>query len=188
DDATQQEIREDELYRAIERDFRPFDYTTAAYEKLTDGLSEEAQSTSAPNNKPHATVTNEANPAALEASQRQVASRGSSKKQGRSSRPASPAALQQNNYVSRPVARSNNRVASSSGGVQVTLDGSGSWSELARQDATLPADAGAGAGSSKHEGSGGMFGFLKSKRGRNHSPKPRERGVLGKEGARVVIS
>lgn len=33
-----------------------------------------------------------------------------------------------------------------------------------------------------------MFGFLKSKKGRNNSPKPKERGVLGKEGARVVIS
>lgn len=33
DDATQKEIREDELYRTIERDFRPFDYTLAAFEK-----------------------------------------------------------------------------------------------------------------------------------------------------------
>lgn len=71
--------------------------------------------------------------------------------------------------------------------MQVTLDGSGSWSELARQDATLPADADM-AVKLKSEGSGGMFGFLRSKRGRNSSPKPRERGVLGKEGARVVIS
>ena len=33
DDATQKEIREEELYRTIERDFRPFDYTLAAYER-----------------------------------------------------------------------------------------------------------------------------------------------------------
>lgn len=33
EDATKQEIREDELYRMIERDFRPFDYTLAAYAK-----------------------------------------------------------------------------------------------------------------------------------------------------------
>lgn len=33
EDATQQEIREDELYRMIEADFRPFDYTVAAYKK-----------------------------------------------------------------------------------------------------------------------------------------------------------
>src|ERR1700712_893130 len=33
DDATEKEIREEELYRMIETDFRPFDYTIAAYKK-----------------------------------------------------------------------------------------------------------------------------------------------------------
>jgi serine/threonine kinase 32 len=33
DDATDKEIREDELYRMIDTDFRPFDYTIAAYKK-----------------------------------------------------------------------------------------------------------------------------------------------------------
>lgn len=33
DDATDKEIREDELYRMIETDFRNFDYTVAAYKK-----------------------------------------------------------------------------------------------------------------------------------------------------------
>lgn len=33
DDATDKEIREEELYRMIEKDFRPFDYTLAAYKK-----------------------------------------------------------------------------------------------------------------------------------------------------------
>ncbi|KAL6399567.1 AGC/YANK protein kinase [Ilyonectria robusta] len=78
------------------------------------------------------------------------------------------------------------RVTSPTGGVQVTLDGGGSWSELARQDATLPTDAN-NAAEGKDEGSGGVFGFLKSKKGRNNSPKPKERGVLGKKGARAVI-
>lgn len=80
-------------------------------------------------------------------------------------------------------------VQSPTGGVQVTLDGGGSWSDLARQDATLPADAaGAGQEGTKVEaGSGGVFGFLSRKKGRGNSPKPKERGVLGKEGARVVI-
>jgi serine/threonine kinase 32 len=32
DDATEKEIREDELYRMIETEFTPFDYTVAAYE------------------------------------------------------------------------------------------------------------------------------------------------------------
>lgn len=78
---------------------------------------------------------------------------------------------------------------SPTGGVQVTLDGGGSWSDLARQDATLPADASGIANElgGKPEGSGGVFGFLTRKKGRGSSPKPKERGVLGKEGARVVI-
>lgn len=79
------------------------------------------------------------------------------------------------------------RITSPGGGLQVTLDGKGSWSELARQDATLPTDANCVDGA-KQESSGGMFGFLRGKKGRAHSPKPKERGVLGKEGARVVIA
>lgn len=91
-------------------------------------------------------------------------------------------------------------VGSSTGGVQVRLDSAGNWSELARQDATLPTDAAvgrllgeggdAGADGAKGDGSaggGGVFGFLSRKKGRGNSPKPKERGVLGKEGARVVI-
>lgn len=80
-------------------------------------------------------------------------------------------------------------VGSPTGGVQVTLDGAGSWSDLARQDATLPTDA-SGANNElggKPETSGGVFGFLSRKKGRGHSPKPKERGVLGKEGARAII-
>jgi len=73
--------------------------------------------------------------------------------------------------------------------MQVTLDGKGSWSDLARQDATLPTDAGGVAieGGKADISSGGVFGFLSRKKGRAHSPKPKERGVLGKEGARQVI-
>lgn len=33
----------------------------------------------------------------------------------------------------------------------------------------------------------GMLGFLNRKKGRERSPKPQEAGVLGKEGARVVV-
>jgi serine/threonine kinase 32 len=82
--------------------------------------------------------------------------------------------------------QSGKRVTSPTGGVQVTLDGHGSWSELARQDATLPTDASTVDGG-KEPAAGGVFGFLNRKKGRGHSPKPKERGVLGKEGARVVI-
>jgi serine/threonine kinase 32 len=77
------------------------------------------------------------------------------------------------------------RTATAGGGVQMTLDVTGSWSDLARQDATLPTDAGTTA--DKAAPNGGVLGFFGRKRGRTNSPKPKERGVLGKEGARVII-
>lgn len=38
DDATEKEVREDNLYRTIENEFRPFDYTLAAYKKYVSLL------------------------------------------------------------------------------------------------------------------------------------------------------
>lgn len=69
----------------------------------------------------------------------------------------------------------------------MVLDEGGSWSNLADQSSTLPADA-AGEGSSRGEKSGSMLGFLSRKKGRDRSPKPKEPGVLGKMGARHIIN
>ena len=73
------------------------------------------------------------------------------------------------------------------GGVQVVLNEQGSWSEMANQSQGLvtPTEE-----SKRNEKPAGMLGFLSRKKGRDRSPKakPKERGVLGKEGARVVIS
>lgn len=72
------------------------------------------------------------------------------------------------------------RTTSASGtGVQVTLNDTGSWSDMANQGQTLVQEDG--------RKSSSMLGFLRSKKGRDKSPKPRERGVIGKEGARVVV-
>ncbi|KAH6983721.1 kinase-like domain-containing protein [Ilyonectria destructans] len=159
DDATDKEIREDELYRMIETDFRPFDYTVAAYKKITEAaqdLDDEAQPD--PNNALQAITTDETTPMA-----------------------ALPPQYQHD--FPNP---HHPRIISPTGGVQVTLDRGGSWSELARQDTTLPTDAN-NAAEGENEGSGGMFGFLNSKKGRSNSLKPKKRGVLGKKGARAVI-
>ncbi|KAJ6095913.1 Serine/threonine-protein kinase 32B [Penicillium sp. IBT 16267x] len=80
------------------------------------------------------------------------------------------------------------RKMSKGGGVQMVLEEAGSWSELANHSSTLPAeglegDAGKGKGSNS-----GMLSFLSRKKGRDRSPKPTEPGVLGKEGARQIIS
>ncbi|KAK4147518.1 kinase-like domain-containing protein [Dichotomopilus funicola] len=221
DDATDKEIREDELYRMIETDFRPFDYTLAAYKKITQ--QQEAQATKEatpspapngtaptphpqhpqhPNNQPRPTSSGQrragaappGRPPPLPPYPQPYSSRSASN--GPSSNPSGG-----NGSGSYRAGRSGGPgmiVGSSTGGVQVTLDGGSSWSDLARQDATLPADASGannelgkgegGLGSGSGSGSsGGVFGFLRGKKGRGNSPKPKERGVLGKEGARVVL-
>ena len=68
------------------------------------------------------------------------------------------------------------------------LEETGSWAELADKSATLPAEGVRGAGTTRGGKPTGMLGFLSRKGGRARSPKPREAGVLGKEGARVVIN
>jgi serine/threonine kinase 32 len=66
----------------------------------------------------------------------------------------------------------------------MVLDESGSWSGLGDRDSALPE----GAGGKGRGGNSGMFSFLSRKKGRDRSPKPTEPGVLGKEGARQIIS
>ncbi len=73
----------------------------------------------------------------------------------------------------------NMRSASASGGMHVVLDEAGSWSDLA--------DKSPSAANAKGKPSG-MLGFLSKRRGRAASPKPQERGVLGREGARHIIA
>ncbi|PGH14999.1 AGC/YANK protein kinase [Helicocarpus griseus UAMH5409] len=85
------------------------------------------------------------------------------------------------------------RKMSKGGGVQMVLEETGSWSNLADHSSTLPADGFAGvANDNKGKGASGsnsgMLSFLSRKKGRDRSPKPTEPGVLGKEGARQIIS
>ena len=87
--------------------------------------------------------------------------------------------------------RGSTRSTSMGGGVQVVLNEQASWSEMANSgqgmvDAEMQAQV-AAAGNAKQPG---MLGFLNRKKGRDRSPKgkQRERGVLGKEGARHVVS
>ncbi|KAI5464633.1 kinase-like domain-containing protein [Mariannaea sp. PMI_226] len=196
EDATEKEIREDELYRMIENEFRPFDYTIQALKRITEATPSELRTNTSDeaqieqDNTPQAITTDEATQMNTNGSYQSSslnASTGTESRTGRPVRPAPPPPGYQNDFRARhhPII-AGQRVTSPTGGVQVTLDGGGSWSELARQDATLPTDAN-NLADSKNESSSGMFGFLKSKKGRNNSPKPKERGVLGKEGARVVI-
>ncbi|KAJ5317028.1 hypothetical protein N7508_001536 [Penicillium antarcticum] len=85
-----------------------------------------------------------------------------------------------------PRPRGATRQMSKSGGVQMVLNEAGSWSELAHSS-TLPAEGLEGA-DDKGKQANGMMSFFSRKKGRDRSPKPTEPGVLGKEGARQIIS
>ena len=104
--------------------------------------------------------------------------------------PTAPSKLTKENRSPQSAAanrRIGTRSASKSGGMQVVLGETGSWSQLADKTATLPAEGVKGVGKAMPKPTG-MLGFLSRKGGRARSPKPREAGVLGKEGARVVIN
>ena len=92
---------------------------------------------------------------------------------------------QQQQQQQRP--RGATRKMSKGGGVQMVLEEAGSWSELADQRSTLPAE-GVDNPDAKGKGNSGMLSFFSRKKGRDRSPKPQEPGVLGKEGARQIIT
>ncbi|KAI0553134.1 kinase-like domain-containing protein [Xylaria curta] len=210
DDATEKEIREEELYRTIERDFHSFDYTVAAYKKygsaslsvisrclthldrITASQGEGANQT-APIGQasgiPQAITTNEVRAAPSTNGNHQSTdprSRSHSQRDRLLRNPSGPQPqTSQHMPPSYKGPHQSGLVQSPTGGMSFTLEGTGSWSELARRDNTLPTDANA-LGDDKAGGSGGMFGLFGRKK-RGYSPKPKERGVLGKEGARQII-
>lgn len=104
---------------------------------------------------------------------------------------STPYATQNFSSKSDPRPNTIRRISNSkSGGLNVVLGETESWSELAQKDNTLPADAKELLEVRKRESEkpSGMLGFLSRKKGRGHSPKPMERGILSsKEGGRVVI-
>ncbi|KAL9113847.1 MAG: hypothetical protein Q9227_001981 [Pyrenula ochraceoflavens] len=211
-DATDKEIREDELHRMIETMFEPFDYTQVSYdhhagaavagqvpdehpELKASNTSQNSQNRSSPaseDGSPPLRSTPET-PNTAPGHQHEYFTPTDAPPIPRSS-PADAVPRQQNHATtsySRPIppskARTPNRKTSKGGGVQMVLDETGSWSDLADQSSTLPAEGLEGA-SRVGKGSGGMLGFLGRKKGRDRSPKPQEPGVLGKEGARRILS
>ena len=235
DDATEKEVREDELYKMIEVQFTPFDYTTAAYERCVSHLlyqnctnlycrfagqmdskdgtedwkrpppmqhTNSHDSTTPKNIRSHSltrlrgkSISQPGSPSGSPpyrdapplpnglSTQNPPPSRVPSNPPP-TSHPKPPLSPYQQSY-NRPQRPTGSRNQSQGGGMQVVLGETGSWSELAKNDTTLPADAKFVEASQKPKG---MLGFLRGSKGRGHSPKPQERGILGKEGARVVIS
>ncbi|OXV07335.1 hypothetical protein Egran_04900 [Elaphomyces granulatus] len=90
--------------------------------------------------------------------------------------------------TSVPRVRGAARKPSKGGGVQMVLEETGSWSELADHSTTLPAEGYEGLVNKGKMSNNGMLAFLTRKKGRDRSPRPTEPGVLGKEGSRHIIS
>jgi serine/threonine kinase 32 len=227
DDATDAEIRAEELHKMIETLFEPFNYTTlaetrppAAIAVADPAISTNGSRTSNNSNSEHtptssASVQDPWNRQTSKHSQegdlRPTRSIGTARSTTHSPsgspplptaqlRACSPTSQPGDNgdyfptdgsstnnppSFSRPMNSSRRagpqRSTSMGGGVQVVLNETGSWSDMANQSSSLIQTPGS-------EKPSGMLGFLSRKKGRDRSPKAKERGVLGKEGARVIIS
>ncbi|KKK18991.1 hypothetical protein ARAM_001483 [Aspergillus rambellii] len=216
EDATAKEIREDELHRLIETLFEPFDYTIvnyrgnaaeaiAASKNPEDCLPLTVNSThsrhySQPDSARDSPVRTDPSvshlpqpdnqPSIGEALEPQHS--GTTQPPAPTSQPPPPPPPAPNfhrPFVAPPPIRPRPtaRKASKGGGVQMVLEEAGSWSELADQSSTIPAEGFDAVSKGKPQNSG-MLAFLSRKKGRDRSPKPQEPGVLGKEGARQIIS
>ncbi|KKK17550.1 hypothetical protein AOCH_003854, partial [Aspergillus ochraceoroseus] len=193
EDATAKEIREDELHRLIETLFEPFDYTIvnyrgnaaeaiAASKNPEDCLPLTVNSTHSRHYSQPDSARDSPNLNTLEQPNHRRPHRNRLP-------PPPPAPNFHRPFVAPPPIRPRPtaRKASKGGGVQMVLEEAGSWSELADQSSTIPAEGFDAVSKGKPQNSG-MLAFLSRKKGRDRSPKPQEPGVLGKEGARQIIS
>lgn len=230
DDATQQEIRADELHRMIETMFEPFNYTIAPNDrspvptavganapKVRPATKSERNSPTAPNYSRPQTAQPRSIPNSRSQTPGSVNTSGHSARgspplptldfqpgptsspqrdQGTKEQPRTRAAARQDPTLpatkppssSRPQRpRGSTRSTSVGGGVQVVLNEQGSWSDMANQSQGMVAPS---EEQRREQRPSGMLGFLSRKKGRDRSPKgkEKERGVIGKEGARVIIS
>jgi serine/threonine kinase 32 len=215
EDATAKEIREDELHRLIETMFEPFDYTTVTYQgnaaeaiaaskNPEDCLPSTASSAHArhysqpdtsrnsPTSRTEGSAGHLTQPDNTSHSEAHDSPDYTANAQPPSAPPPPPPPAPS---FSRPLPppgpnrpRGATRKTSKGGGVQMVLEEAGSWSELADHSSTLPAEGYDSASVKGKSSNSGMLAFLSRKKGRDRSPKPQEPGVLGKEGARQIIS
>lgn len=199
EDASEKEIKEEEMYKLIEEEFTPFDYTTAIYEKYISVNFLNDQSTlNSPLFKNNDNISSTKN----DTCNSQLANfnfPNSHSKTSLSLSPTndSPTLSHQQNFGSKshspirdkftgtlpvptlPRRPTYQKMESSSSGLLFNLRGTETLMEPSQKCSNLTAETG-----SK---STNLFSFFTRKKSRGYSPKPRDRGVLGKEGARVII-
>lgn len=226
DDATQQEIRADELHKMIETLFEPFNYQLVSENRPSAQSSPSCEPTGTrtrtltdPSRPPsgqksNGDESNTARPNLSGRSQSNMPSRNGSPPRGSPPLTTSKSALlssnvtEQTDYFDRPTnsnqhnenpvsfSRPNRRPHQGSaqnlnvsGGIRDVLGDKGSTprsdtSDMKRANPSIGKDE----KSVSSPRPSGMLGFLSRKKGRDRSPKAKERGVIGKEGARVVVS
>ncbi|KAF3909517.1 Phototropin-2 [Arthrobotrys entomopaga] len=210
EDATPQEVRTEELHRMIETLFEPFDYTLAQYDKYPGTVDPTTKSVGPVPDWVKPASEDRPRPVVIGADNNSQTEKSRVVSPSPSGSPPLPTTVNAKEEPSRPPTSSsmhdlhrshttpnsvppvpplpNNhgipatggRTQSSTGGVQVVLNQTGPWSNISNQDVSVSM------GKDQKKPSG-MLGFLSKRKGRGASPKPQERGVLGREGARQII-
>ncbi|KAI9846557.1 MAG: hypothetical protein M1838_001233 [Thelocarpon superellum] len=211
EDATDKEIRADELHRMIESLFEPFDYTAVTYTNPI--VSTEAHNSSgsppdwarptstsksstedsgspgiaidSPTRVPIPKSTNGSPPPALKDG-REGGDAAASRTTTQDSQQRSVSAT-----AGAPRAVTRLREKTNRGNRSISLGGAGQGGmgenkpgvDLADPSSTIPTE-----GKPEAKGKPSMLGFLTRKHGRGASPRPQERGVLGREGARHIVN
>ena len=235
EDATEKEIRTDELHRMIETLFEPFDYTTVTYcipfqfrtlplpnfrltlssdykgfvdapsgvessldilDRTNAGPAASKRSTEDPDldrvaTKSHLSGSPNGSPPMTTRGQAPLSNHSeyypaneSLVPQGVQAATSHPTPPPTEKHLPKSVG------VSRAGGPHVVVNDEGTASEGLNKKGTRVSNGNSEAregGRSTKGKPNGMLGFLSRKRGRERSPKPMEAGVLGKEGARVVV-
>jgi len=191
-DATDKEIREDELHRMIETLFEPFDFTLVEFREnaATNGVNNTTPPTTQhppnPDTPPYHAITTPPTP---------VRRNGVSHRDDPIEAPplahirngsASPVAMQARSRASTQSPHGSPPLSPVIGLETARVQVPRSVPEV-QQLATPSPERSWGEDMEGPRKASGMLGFLSRKRGRERSPKPRERGVIGKEGARVIV-
>lgn len=209
DDATQQEIRADELHRMIETMFEPFNYTLLPQERAP------MSPTTAKEPSPNRRIETEAEKSWQQQRSEQPRSVPTPRSQTPGGTPSGSPPLPTNiqgeyfpptNATRAEVSEappvppkprypgqqeeqapaappSPSRTVRPPNFSRLALKGDGAQDYSKREASASPTEE----NFKRSERPTGMLGFLSRKKGREKSPKARERGVLGKEGARVVV-
>lgn len=226
ENASEAEIRADELHRMIETLFIPFDYTCIPEERYGFGAAPSSSDTDRPRNPVGPDDTGIATtlsaaaksegsrngspgseagtppvpstqPSATPGSQRQAQDYFDASQSGRAQPPRS--ASNQCEDVpqsaspgprSSPAQSGRGATGKHSSGTKRATSMSGTGTQVIFDDPINPTASESIQASMTEETKKphGVFGFLSRKKGRASSPKPKERGVLGKEGSRVIVS